>query len=328
MKNKYNKMDMALNHGAKKLHEGRKFMYDAIEKHHIKYYRKNKKKYKNKFLEKRNCPLCNSNEYFNLFNKRGGLYVKCIGCNMIFLNPVFKDKELIKYYINLHNSQSIVTKNESSFYKLIYSKGLDSINKFRNKGKNLIDVGCSSGFFLDIASKYGWRTYGIEFNQEEKKLVDKKHVIFSQDIDTLSSNLKFDLVTMWDVIEHIKDGNEFLKKIKKKLNKGGLIFMQTPNVYSLAARVLHEKCNLFDGIEHVNLYNFQTMKILAEKNGFKVLNNESVISEIPIVSNYLNYTNPYFGETDYGDTILGLINEKKLHQNNLGYKMQVILKVI
>jgi len=318
---------VSLKLGSKKLHQGRKFMYDAIEKHHAKFYRKNKKSYKDKFVEKRNCPLCNSNKYFNLFKKRGGVYVKCISCNMIFLNPVFKDKELIKYYTNLHDFQAISIKKESSFYKLIYSKGLESINRFRNKGSNLIDIGCSSGFFLDLASKYGWKTYGIELNQKEKKLIDKKHIIFSQDIDLLSNNLKFDLITLWDVIEHIKDGNKFLKKLKKKMNKKGLIFIQTPNVYSLAARILHEKCNLFDGLEHVNLYNTQTIKILAEKNGFEILNNESVISEIPIVSNYLNYTNPYFGETDHANKILGLINEKKLHQNNLGYKMQVILKV-
>lgn len=328
MKQKYHKEDLALKMGSKKLHKGRKFMYDAVEKHHRNYLKKNKETYKNKFLERRNCPLCYFNKYLHLFKKRGGTYVKCVSCSMIYLNPVFRDKELIKYYINMHDVQSTVVKNESSFYKLIYLKGLNSVNKFIKEGKNLIDIGCSSGFFLDIAAKYGWKTYGIEYNQKEKKLVDKKHVVFSQDIDTLPTNLTFDLVTMWDVIEHIKDGNLFLKKIKKKLNKGGLLFMQTPNVLSFAARILHEKCNLFDGIEHVNLYSFQTMKILAEKNGFKILNNESVISEIPIIANYLNYTDPYFGESEYKDTVLGLINEKKLHQNKLGYKMQVVLKKI
>jgi 2-polyprenyl-3-methyl-5-hydroxy-6-metoxy-1,4-benzoquinol methylase len=328
MKHKHNKEDMALELGSKIVHEGRRFMYDAVEKHHKKYYKKNKKSYKIKFLESRNCPLCNSNKYFHLFNKRGGSYVKCIFCSMIYLNPVFRDKELTKYYINMHNIQSSVVKNESSFYKLIYSKGLNQVNKFRNKGKNLIDIGCSSGFFLDLAHKYGWKTYGIEFNKKEKKLVNKKHVLFSQDIDTLPTNLKFDLVTMWDVIEHIKDGNIFLKKIHKKLNKAGLLFIQTPNASSFAARVLHEKCNVFDGIEHVNLYSFQTIKILAKKNGFKILNSESVISEIPIISNYLNYTDPYFGESEYKDTILGLVNEKKIHQSLLGYKMQVVLKKI
>jgi 2-polyprenyl-3-methyl-5-hydroxy-6-metoxy-1,4-benzoquinol methylase len=326
MKQKYNKEDMALKVGAKKLHQGRKLMYDVVEKHHKNFYKKNEKTYKNIFLEKRSCPLCSFEKYLLLFKKRGGSYVKCVRCSMVYLNPVFRDGELMKYYINMHNVQSTIVKNESHFYKLIYSKGLNSVNKFTKQRKNLIDIGCSSGFFLDLAAKYGWRTYGIEFNQNEKKLVDKKHVLFSQDIDTLPINLKFDLVTMWDVIEHIKNGNMFLKKIKKKLNKGGILFMQTPNVTSFAARVLQEKCNLFDGIEHVNLYSFQTMKILAEKNGFKILNNESVISEIPIISNYLNYTDPYFGESEYKDTILGLVNEKKLHQNKLGYKMQVILK--
>ena len=71
--------------------------------------------------------------------------------------------------------------------------------------------------FLDIAAGHGWETYGIEYNNE-KKLADKKHIIFSQEIETLT-NLKFDVVTMWDVFEHIKDGNTCLKKIKKKIKQ-------------------------------------------------------------------------------------------------------------
>lgn len=320
-----NKEDMALKIGANKLHQGRKFSYSIIEKNHQKYFDKNKKSYKKIFLEKRNCPTCASSKFFNIFKKRGGTYVKCLNCDMIYLNPVFKDKELSKYYANLHDAQSKITLNESFFYKLIYTKGLDAIERFKNKGKFLMDIGCSSGFFLDIALKYGWKTYGIEFNKE-KKLIKKNHTIFSQDIDTLPSTLKFDLVTMWDVFEHIKDGNQFLKKIKSRLNNEGLIFMQTPNVSSLAARILQEKCNVFDGIEHVNLYNFQTIKILAKNNNLKILNIKSVISEIPIISNYLDFTNPYFGQSDFKSTILNLIDEKKLHKNQLGYKMQVILK--
>ena len=62
-----NKEDMALKIGANKLHQGRKFSYSIIEKNHQKYLDKNKKNYKKIFLEKRNCPTCASNKFFNIF---------------------------------------------------------------------------------------------------------------------------------------------------------------------------------------------------------------------------------------------------------------------
>ena len=311
---------------AKNLHLQRKFSYDAIELGHQKYMDRKNSMYKRKYLETRKkCPCCHSKNFRIIFKKRGSYYNICDNCNLVFLNPVFKDKELLKYYMDLHQSQAKIVKNEAPFYRKIFTKGLMSIQKFK-KQKKIIDIGCSSGFFLDIAAGHGWETYGIEYNNE-KKLADKNHVIFSQEIETLT-NLKFDVVTMWDVFEHIKDGNTCLKKIKKKLNKKGLVFIQTPNVFSIAARILQEKSNVFDGIEHVNLYNFENIKLIAKKNGFKILKNEAVIPEVAVTSNYLDYSNPYFGKSNYANTILNLANEKKILNKKLGYKMQIILQSI
>jgi len=67
---------------------------------------------------------------------------------------------------------------------------------------------------------------------------------------------------------------------------------------------------------------------IGKKNGFKVVYYKSVISEIPVISNYLNYTNPYYGDSKFRDSILGLINENKLHKELLGYKMQTLLQKI
>ena len=318
--------DMALSVGAKKLHSGRKFMQDAVEATHKKYIGKNLF-YKSKYLEKRNCPLCNSKNKITLFKKRGGIYRRCKKCELVYLDPVFKDKELLKYYQNLHNAQSIVTKNESSFYKKIYTIGLKAIEKFK-KPNLILDVGCSSGYFLDIAKSRGWKTYGIELGVKEANLAKLNHVVFEKDIKYLDKLKKFDVITMWDVIEHIKNGHISIQQMRKRLVRDGLIFFQTPNVNSLAARILQEKCNVFDGLEHVNLYDESTMYKLAKQNGFKVIYYKSVISEIPVISNYLNYTNPYYGESKFNDSVLDLINEKKLHKELLGYKMQTIFQKI
>ena len=301
-------------------------MYDAVEATHKKYIGKNLF-YKEKYLEKRNCPLCNSKKKVTLFKKRGGVYRRCQSCELVYLDPVFKDKELSKYYQNLHDAQSIVTKNDSSFYKKIYTLGLKAIEKFK-KPNLILDVGCSSGYFLDIAKSRGWKTYGIELGAKEASIAKLSHKVFEKDIQYLDNSKKFDVITMWDVIEHIKNGNIAMTNMRNRLTKNGVIFFQTPNVNSLAARILQEKCNVFDGLEHVNLYDKSTMFKLAKKNGFKVLYYRSVISEIPVISNYLDYMNPYYGQSKFTDSILGLINEKKLHKELLGCKMQTVLQKI
>tara|TARA_B100001996_G_C18609899_1_gene573252 strand:+ start:140 stop:1123 length:984 start_codon:yes stop_codon:yes gene_type:complete len=326
---KKNKFDLALKVGAKKLHLNRKKLISEGEKYRKKY--QDKKGYiKRKFLKYRNCPICKRKNDEFLFYKNGGKYVKCKNCELIYLNPCFGDTHLENYYKGMHSMQSATIKNESEFYVKIYSYGLESINKFvKKKNKKILDIGCSNGLFLDIAKKNSWETFGIELNKKEYLISQKNHRVENTSVLNLNKafNNKFDTICMWDVIEHVKDTNNLLKIIKRSLNKGGLFFFQTPNVNSLAARIMHEKSNVFDGIEHTNLFNDKNVNIIAKKNKFKLIKIESVISEIPIISNYLDYLDPYYGGSRKKN-ILGMINEKQMHENYLGYKMQVILKSI
>lgn len=317
---------MALAVGAKKLHEGRQFMYEQIEKYHSQFVDPASGCCKAEFLEERNCPVCGSATYRHLFIKGGGRHVVCQDCGMTYLNPVFTDEALADYYTANHAAQAQVTSNESDFYRRIYSKGLSTIVRYAKAGK-IMDIGCSSGFFLDVAKSGGWQTLGIELNKAEAASAQTKHEVHMVSIDALGADKKFDAITMWDVFEHIKDGSKILQTLcKRHLSKGGVIFLQVPNAKALAARVLQEKCNMFDGIEHVNLYDPHTIKLLADKNGLDVLHLETVISEIPIIANYLDYQDPYLGEATHNGKILGLIDERTLHENLLGYKMQVVLR--
>lgn len=234
---------------------------------------------------------------------------------MIFTNPVFKESALETYYKNLNNGQATITKNEKDFYREIYTIGLRAIKKLPGK---ILDIGCSSGFFLDIAKEKGWNTYGIEPCEEEAKMC-KGHILLNS-LENLKS--KFDVITMWDVFEHIPDGNKQLKLLRDILAEDGIIFMQIPNSNSLAVRTMKDKCNMFDGIEHTNLYNPKTIKKIAENNGFQIIHLITVISEIAVLNNYLSYEDPYFGTPDFNLPI----NENLIHKNLLGYKMQVVMK--
>ena len=133
------------------------------------------------------------------------------------------------------------------------------------------------------------------------------------------------MITLWDVFEHLKDGHTYLKEFGNHLEAGGIILLQVPNGYALAAQMLQEKCNMFDGLEHVNLYNPRNIAVLAEQCGFKVAAIQSVISEVKVMAKYLNYEDPYSGESKPAN-LTQMLNEETILKDLLGYKIQVALK--
>ena len=179
-----------------------------------------------------------------------------------------------------------------------------------------------------MASKDGFSTtYGVELNKLEAEVAEKRgHKIFREEISKIHFPETFDLISMWDVFEHIKDGKDFLTGLKSKLSNHGLVLLQIPTSAALAARIMQEKCNMFDGLEHVNLYSPENVREIAKKTGYEVLEMVSVIPEIPVMDNYLRYEDPYRGERKAQNELLSILDENTILENLLGYKLQIILR--
>ena len=133
------------------VHQGRRKMYRIVDETHNQYINSATGEYKQELLEKVSCFVCLSDRYVHLFKKRGGHYVRCSNCSHIYLNPMFLDDALQTYYWQLHSVQAEAIENESEFYREIYTQGLQLIQRHMSGG-NIFDIGCSSGFFLDIAA--------------------------------------------------------------------------------------------------------------------------------------------------------------------------------
>lgn len=318
--------DMALNLGAKTLHEGRRSSYNEIDRYIGQFIDAGTGLLKAGLLEYRDCPVCGADDSIQMFIKRGGTYVKCARCGMCYLNPVFRDNELKSYYQGLHCVMADTVQSESEFSRRMYNKGLELIANWQTSGQ-LLDIGCSAGFFMDVAQERGWQTQGIELNRSEAAQArDKGHQVENVPIGETSFNVRFNAITLWDVFEHIKDGASYLGGLKNHLADDGVVFLQIPNSEALAPRIMHEKCNMFDGVEHVNLYTPDTIRTVAEKSGYRIHELQTVISEIPVINNYLSYEHPYFGNATHRSTLLGVIDEQFIHANLLGYKMQLVLR--
>jgi ubiquinone/menaquinone biosynthesis C-methylase UbiE len=157
--------------------------------------------------------------------------------------------------------------------EITFEKSMMLIEKYiKTKGK-LLDVGTAGGSFLAVAKRNGWQVNGIEPNKWLCKWC-KKHYGITIKQGTLEKNLfeknSFDLVTLWDVLEHVSNPTDTLKRVNKLLKKNGALVVNYPDIDSAIAKLMRRKWFF---ILTVHLYYFtpKTIKKLLEKCGFKVV---------------------------------------------------------
>lgn len=160
--------------------------------------------------------------------------------------------------------------------------------KFKNMhNKKLLDIGCAYGYFLRIAGGFGFETYGIDISryavEQARKMVNAK--FFCGDVqDNLPfANSYFEIITMFDVIEHLEKPYDALREIRRALKSRGVFIITTPNINSLLRRILGEKWIGFRDETHVNLYSIHGLKFMLRKAGFKVLKAETFFTPLPQV---------------------------------------------
>jgi 2-polyprenyl-3-methyl-5-hydroxy-6-metoxy-1,4-benzoquinol methylase len=312
----------------RELHLRRKKMWDASISNHVRYVDSATGQFGAEFVEERACPSCGGDSSRHLFDKSGGSYSRCEECRMVFLNPAFRDEELVKYYRGNHTVQGETVEDDLPFYAGLYRAGLSRVEALIPERGRLLDYGCSTGVFLGIATENGWDCEGIELNVDEARIARERGFLIQESvIGDATVGEAFDVITLWDVFEHIKDGVAFLEECRRFLRPGGMVFVQTPNSDSLAARTLQVACNVFDGLEHVNLYARQSLSMVCDRAGYAVEDFGTVIPEVGVINNYLSFEDPYLGGATDTESVLGLISRADIMSRDLGYKFQACLRM-
>jgi len=270
--------------------------------------------FKNKEHEEINkCIVCDS----EAFRKDGDIAI-CSNCDFVWRWKAPTQKTLNEFYSkSLPTDYWTIIKNtpdenwrQSAKFEFVYKKIEDL------KLEKILDVGCGNGYFLNNLPVKATRI-GIEPSAEAaqycKYPVYKDYTEF---INSIHTNVKFDLITFFGVVEHLKNPMEELARYKKHLSDKGKIAIIVPNVKSLVVKTLWQEAVTFCP-QHLWYFSFDTLSILMEKIGLGYGFSTSIEAEAQPIMNKINGLDPY-------DKTKRILFPKELEDgiisNHLGYK--------
>lgn len=224
--------------------------------------------------------LCASWNIKKLWDKSGTAFILCNDCGLVFTNPLpdievikdiykdyLKDFEYDEEYLEMRRKGASLLKNR--FYK--ESKLLSVAGKEK---LHLLDVGCGLGFFLKELDDV-FDTCGIEISSFQVGFARQKlglNIFHGTLLEAKFPAEYFDVVTMWEVIEHLHNPLEYIKEIHRILKPGGILALSTPNFKGLTSLITKDKWHLCDPEEHLYYFSPKSIKNILQGNGFQITN--------------------------------------------------------
>lgn len=233
------------------------------------------------------CNICGSSNckvFPNEFFKK--ILLRCQKCGLIFVHPQPKFSELKKIYTQKYfknsNSNSIgyenYLKDKPNIIKT-FEKRFKNVEKLYPKKGKILDLGCAMGFFLEVAENHGWTPYGVEISNYASNIAKKRFgdKVFNGTLDQACfSNNFFDIITMWDYLEHISDPAEELSRARQLLKKDGILILSAPDTNSLPHKIFGNRWMGYKDQEHLYYFSEKNIRMLLEKTSLKVLKSEKI----------------------------------------------------
>ena len=241
-------------------------------------------------MQRVNCPFCLSGRRVKLFEtedinwKVPGNFtiVKCMACGTVYLSPAPEQKEFEKCYPEKYYTRASGNVRVTEAHKLSLEKGFlyraDIMERFVKIGK-MLDVGCGDGYFIAFLRKRGWDSWGAEISEAacrhaiNELLLEKDKVLCGDFLKISLPGNCFDLITLFDVLEHMPDPATVLKRCSELLKPGGGIFIQVPNFNSAGRRIFGKYWIHIDAPRH--LIHFTPASLRLFMKGWEIMSEKT-----------------------------------------------------
>ncbi len=230
------------------------------------------------------CPLCTcsqSRTFQRIAVTRGpatGFYElrQCEACELIHVDPRLHDGVLSRLYdedFYFSTGWALQGVAELVMHQIQCTRQRRVQRHVRSGA--LLDIGSGDGRFVNHMATAGWNATGLDFSPSAQALAQGRNAggrflcgsIFDHDFAPES----VDVVTLWQVLEHIGEPREFLERTHALLRPGGVFIAAVPNIDGLSARLAGERWWGLDVPRHLVHYSPRTLCAALEHTGFEVL---------------------------------------------------------
>jgi SAM-dependent methyltransferase len=219
------------------------------------------------------CILCGTDA------SRHPLYsgiLKCPSCGMVFADTHLSADTLRDLYRQSYffGDEYFNYVEDKPFLQKNLTARIKTLQRF-SSGGNLFEIGCAYGFFLELASRI-WNAEGCDISSEACAYAQNSGQN-ARAGDFISLDLKekhYDVVALWDTIEHLARPDLTIEKASRLLKDGGVLCATTGDIGSLMARFRKNRWRLIHPPTHLYYFDRTTMQKLLEKNGLEVVHFE------------------------------------------------------
>jgi 2-polyprenyl-3-methyl-5-hydroxy-6-metoxy-1,4-benzoquinol methylase len=225
------------------------------------------------------CNLCGADDSVLAYHKYDMDIRRCRRCSLVYVNPRLTPEQVWQRYDQDYFWNEYLPSHGSpggqinfNSHRRRYSTLLASQELYRqgNKGR-LLDVGCGAGFFLKVAVEAGWDGIGIDLSPDAVAFARDRlglDVFLGRMQDSELPENTFDVVTLLETIEHLFDPMSVLRQAHRLLRPGGLITVTTPNLNSLAFKILGLDWSILSPKEHLYYFTESTIQQMLIRAGF------------------------------------------------------------
>lgn len=233
-----------------------------------------------------NCPVCGSSQISfcfhctdNSISKQEFALWECKECAVRFTREAPGQDEIGPYYqseayVSHTNSQKgIINRIYHVVRKITMQNKRRLVNKVSGKLKGkLLDIGAGTGMFLKTMQDAGWEVLGLEPDEDTRNRASEIHQVELQPVESLFIlPQKYDVVTMWHVLEHVHQLHEYIKKIETLIAEGGHFMIAVPNYTSFDGYFYGKDWAAYDVPRHLYHFSPASMNKLLAMHGFKVI---------------------------------------------------------
>jgi 2-polyprenyl-3-methyl-5-hydroxy-6-metoxy-1,4-benzoquinol methylase len=204
--------------------------------------------------------------------------LKCNDCGLVFLER--KERNLREYYQKDYRKlySPVIGKQTSpserfDIYLPFQKYRIEDIKPYLSPTMRALEVGCSSGYFLYVLKDFVQECIGIELNKNDVEFARRKCGVKIYDCPLEETDIPleyFDVIFMFDVLEHIEDPINFLKIVRKYIKPNGLVYIEVDNINDslLSVYGVKEYADFYYREPHLFYFSPKTLKKIAEKGGF------------------------------------------------------------